>query len=255
MPHKEAGSDNGPESDAPADPQPLANAWHTWSLLLLLAIITAFGHFHAPAIKVARSRSAEYLASIVLEWLLFGFVIVGIRRRRAFLRSAFEAKRAGWGQAFGIGCITYLAGNLAVALVSASLYFTPLFHHRNTAVVLALLPHTPLEFTLWFAVSLSAGMTEEMIFRGYLQQQFTAWIKRPLLAIVLASIVFGSAHLYEGLGAILPLVALAFVYGNVVRWMKGDLRAVIVAHTLQDFLIALVVFVKPFMDQYAPHAH
>ena len=243
----------GEKSNPEANIRPLAHGLHTFALLLLLVATTAYGHFHAAAIEVSQSRTAEYLSSIVLEWVLFGFVIAGIRRRREFLQNAFGRNGAGWAQALGVGFASYIAGNVAVALTSGLLYFTPLFHQRNTGVILALLPHTRLQFALWFAVSLSAGLSEEMIFRGYLQQQLTAWTKRPVLAIVLASILFGSVHLYEGLGAILPLIALALVYGSVARLMKGDLRAVIVAHTLQDFLIALVVFAKPFMDQYGPH--
>lgn len=235
--------------------QPVANWLHTLALFFLLAGTTTFGHYHAPTLKASPSHNAEYLASIVLEWILFGVVIAGVRRRREFFRRAFRNPALSWPNALGIGLAAYVAGTLAVALINGLLYFTPLFHQRNTDVVLALLPRTPLQFLLWFAVSLTAGLTEEMIFRGYLQQQLTAWIKRPILAIALASLIFGGVHLYEGLGAILPLAALAFVYGMIVRYLKGDLRAVIVAHTLQDFLVAFIVFAKPLIDQYQKHPH
>lgn len=241
--------------DVETSDRPLAHWLHTSVLLTLLAATTTFGHFHAKAIQVSQSRTAEYISSIALEWAMFGLVIAGVRRRRAFLQRAFGGSALSWPQGFGVGFAAYIAGTLAVALISGLLFFTPLLHQRNTDVILALLPHTRTQFLLWFAVSLTAGLTEEMIFRGYLQQQLTAWIKRPLLAIVLASLLFGSVHLYEGLGAILPLTGLAIVYGMIVRSMKGDLRAVIVAHTLQDFLIALVVFAKPLMDRYGQHAH
>ena len=244
-----------PRPDPTPCDRPVAHFLHTVALFLLLAGVTIFGHSHATALQVTHARVAEYVSSIALEWILFAFVLAGVRRRKEFLHAAFTRSQASWLQALGLGVGAYLAGTVAIALVSGLLYFTPLLHQRNTQLVLALLPRTRLQFLLWFGVSLTAGLTEEMIFRGYLQQQLTAWIKRPMLAIVLASILFGSVHLYEGMGAILPLIALAMVYGTIVRWMKGDLRAVIVAHTLQDFLIAMVVFVKPLMDQYAQHAH
>lgn len=240
---------------AAAPAQPIAHWTHTLALLIVLAGTTTFGHYHAPTIRPSQSHVVEYIASIVLEWILFGLVLAGIRQRRAFLRRAFTSRTLNWPQALGVGAAAYVAGMVAVALVNGLLYFTPLFHQRNTDVVLALLPHTRLEFLLWFGVSLTAGLTEEMIFRGYLQQQLTAWLQRPVLAIVLASLLFGSVHLYEGLAAILPLAALALVYGSIVRFYCGDLRSVIVAHTLQDFLIALLVFAKPALDQYQKHAH
>ena len=148
------------------------------------------------------------------------------------------------------GVIVYIAGLAATILVGISLYFTPLFHKRNEAVIMAMLPHTPLQFLMWFGVSLTAGVCEEIIFRGYMMQQVTAWTRSPVAAIVLTSLVFGSLHLYEGLGAILPLAALAIVYATAVRLMKGDLRAVIIAHTLQDFVVALLALARPFLEQY-----
>jgi membrane protease YdiL (CAAX protease family) len=245
-----------PPAILPAAPaRPVAHWLHTLGLLIVLAGTTTFSHYHAPTLRASKSHVAEYIASIVLEWILFGIVIAGIRQRRAFLRTAFSNRSLTWMQALGMGVAAYLAGMVAIALINGLLYFTPLFHQRNTEVVLALLPHTRIEFLLWFLVSLTAGLTEEMIFRGYLQQQLTAWLQRPVLAIVLASFLFGSVHLYEGLAAILPLAALAFVYGSIVRYYRGDLRSVIVAHTLQDFLIALIVFAKPALDEYQKHPH
>jgi membrane protease YdiL (CAAX protease family) len=85
-----------------------------------------------------------------------------------------------------------------------------------------------------------------------LLRQLTAWTQRPFLAILLASLLFGSVHLYEGLGAILPLAALAIVYGLVVRHFKGDLRAVIIAHTLQDFVVALLLLLRPYLERMQP---
>jgi hypothetical protein len=236
-------------------PQPIAHWLHTVALFLLLAATTTFSHYHAPTLKAAPSHNIEYASSIALEWILFGVVIAGVSHRREFFQRSFANPGLSWTQALSLGFAAYIAGMVTVALINGLLFFTPLFHHRNTDVILALLPRTPLQFLLWFGVSLTAGLTEEMIFRGYLQQQFTAWIKRPILAIALASLLFGSVHLYEGLGAILPLAGLAFVYGIIVRHFRGDLRAVIIAHTLQDFLVALVVFAKPLMDQYQKHPH
>ncbi len=52
--------------------------------------------------------------------------------------------------------------------------------------------------------------------------------------------------------AILPLAALALVYGFAVRALKGDLRAVVVAHTLQDFVVALLLLARPYLERYQP---
>jgi hypothetical protein len=38
----------------------------------------------------------------------------------------------------------------------------------------------------------------------------------------------------------------------VVRYFKGDLRAVIVAHTLQDFVVAFIVLARPWVERHQP---
>jgi membrane protease YdiL (CAAX protease family) len=196
-------------------------------------------------------RITRYLTTTTVEWLLLGSVIAGVYKRRDFLLGALRNRMVSTAQSLGFGLMVYVMGLFAVALVGIALSMTPLVHQRNTAYVLAMLPRSPLEFIVWFFVSASAGICEELIFRGYVLQQFTAWTRMPIASIFFAALLFGSVHLYEGLGAILPLTALAVVYGFVVRYFKGDLRAVIVAHTLQDFLVAFLALAKPWLESHA----
>ena len=190
---------------------------------------------------------------MLLEWVLLALVLAGIHQRRAFLARALRNRATTLAQSFSLGVAVYLCGLVAIALVSLALLKTPLAHHRNEAFVLAMLPGTPLQFLLWFGVSFSAGFCEELIFRGYLLQQLIAWTCRPAFSIVLAAALFGSVHLYEGLGAILPLSALALVYGFVAHRSHGNLRAVIVAHTLQDFLVGFLGLARPFLEHHPRH--
>ena len=140
----------------------------------------------------------------------------------------------------GYGVMAYVGSAVVIGIVRGALWFTPLPHTVDLKVVLAMAPSTPVEFVMWFFVSLTAGVCEELIFRGYLIDQLTGWLSRPVLAIIISGVLFGSVHLYEGLGAIVPLAVLGIVYGFVVRYFKGDLRVVMVAHFLQDFLVAFM---------------
>ena len=231
--------------------QPVAPWAHTLALFGVLALTTIYGHYRAASAASDGSHIARYLSTAVLEWLLLGAVIAGIYRRREFFLNAFNNRANTWGQALGSGAMVYVIGLIAIATVGIALQATPLRHERNIAYILAMLPDSPLEFVVWFGVSLSAGICEELIFRGYLLQQLTAWTRKPIASIILAALLFGTVHLYEGLGAILPLAALAVVYGFAVRHFKGDLRAVIVAHTLQDFLVGFLALAKPLVERHA----
>ena len=236
-----------------ANPQPIAPWWHTAGLFALLLLSTFLTHHEATRGLVApRARIPSYLGSIALEWMLFGLVIAGVYRRRDFLRGAMRNHITSLLESLGTGIAVYVAGLLAIAFVGSVIFLTHLLPRPDQAVILALTPHTPPEFLVWFGVSLTAGITEELIFRGYLIQQLTAWTRRPIASIFLAALLFGSVHLYEGVAAILPLAALAILYGYVVRYFRGDLRAVIVAHTLQDFLVAFIVLARPWLEQHQP---
>jgi membrane protease YdiL (CAAX protease family) len=93
------------------------------------------------------------------------------------------------------------------------------------------------------------GFCEEHVFRGYLLRQMIAWgaslgLSRRVAvgsAVVLTSVLFGSLHLYEGVRGAILIGVLGMMYAWVAL-RRGNLRAVIVAHVLQDFLtIALLM--------------
>jgi uncharacterized protein len=46
----------------------------------------------------------------------------------------------------------------------------------------------------WLWVSLEAGLCEEFLFRAVLQTRLAAWLKSPVIAIVLVSLLFALAH-------------------------------------------------------------
>jgi membrane protease YdiL (CAAX protease family) len=240
-----------PRPHAPAEP--VAHWTHTLALILFLLLSATFAHQRVAAANPAGSPLLRYASTLTLEWLLLGSVVAGIYHRRSFFLKAFVHRERSWSESVGLGAAVYCAGFLLIALLGSALYFTPLFHQRNEAVITAMLPHTPLQFLVWFLVSLTAGICEELIFRGYLLQQLTAWTGRPIAPIVATGALFGCLHVYEGLAAIVPLAALGMLFGFVARQMKGDLRAVIVAHTLQDFLIALLAPARPFLLRHQPH--
>jgi membrane protease YdiL (CAAX protease family) len=242
-----------PRADAP--PAPIAHWAHTAAILAGFFLVAGFSALHArhAAAPGTHSHAAQYASSAAAEWIMLGLTLAGIHRRRAFLRKAFLNRAHSWAASFGLGLAVYCLGTMLLVVIGGALYFTPLFHRRNEAVVLNMLPHTPLALLAWFFVSLSAGVCEELIFRGYLLQQVTAWTGRPVIAVVLTGMLFGSLHLYEGAAAVLPLMALGILFGEVARRLHGDLRAVIIAHTLQDFLVALLALVRAYLLAHQPH--
>jgi membrane protease YdiL (CAAX protease family) len=83
------------------------------------------------------------------------------------------------------------------------------------------------------ALSLAAGLGEELLFRGLLQSGLGR-VLNPWIAVVIVSLVFGLAH------AITPtyVVVATFLglYLGALHLLLGSLLVVIVAHALYDFI-------------------
>ncbi len=103
------------------------------------------------------------------------------------------------------------------------------------------LPQAPPKVILWiaalpiflrFAVSLSAGVVEEVFFRGFLQ---------PRVGIAVSSLFFVLAHAsYESPFMLVGVAILSLVFASLVRW-RQNIVAAIVAHTVFDAVQLLVV--------------
>ena len=101
-------------------------------------------------------------------------------------------------------------------------------------------PKTVVELLAFLCLTASAGFGEELVFRGYLTQQFKAWTGRSALGIVLQGIVFGLAHGFYG-KAMLAIMVQGWLLGLLAHWRKS-LRPGMLAHWLQDSIGGVVAF-------------
>ena len=96
-----------------------------------------------------------------------------------------------------------------------------------------------------FAISLAAGLGEELLFRGLLQSGLTNWLGGDTgmwIALALASVLFGVCHWLDSTYAV--LATLAGAYFGLLLIATDTLWAPIAAHATYDFL-ALLYLVKP----------
>jgi membrane protease YdiL (CAAX protease family) len=106
---------------------------------------------------------------------------------------------------------------------------------------LLILPRTTTE-RWWFAgVALSAGICEEIIFRGFLIRYFAALPIGLGLpgAVLLAALIFGIAHGYQGIVGVLVTGILALVM-TALFYATGSLVVPIVVHALLDLRVLLM---------------
>ncbi len=81
-------------------------------------------------------------------------------------------------------------------------------------------------------VSIAAGVGEEMLFRGFLQASFCAWLGTPW-GLAISSILFGLLHPIS----IIYMVIAAFIgfYLGAIWILNGNLLTVMVTHAVYDF--------------------
>lgn len=104
----------------------------------------------------------------------------------------------------------------------------------------AVLPVTARERWMWLAVSISAGICEEIVFRGWLLSVLHAPVGLTGTAlIVAASVGFGLAHLYQGPGGVL-LTGFAGVLFCALYVASGGLLVPILLHIAVDARFALL---------------
>jgi membrane protease YdiL (CAAX protease family) len=220
----------------------VASPLHTIFVLATVGIWALWGKIFADRMRVEVNpqRVGLYAFSILGEWLLLGFVVWGVRRRGApvlaVLGDSWHSVRQvlrdiGIAAAFWIGSAILLAVFgllLRVKAAGRDLQF--------------LFPHGRLEMTLWIVLSVTAGICEETIFRGYLQRQFITMTKSVPIGVLLAATVFGAAHAYQGLrGAV--LIGLYGVMFGTLAHLRGSIRPGMIAHAWQDSLVGVLASV------------
>lgn len=95
-----------------------------------------------------------------------------------------------------------------------------------------LLPHDRAEYRWFTAVSITAGVCEELLYRGYL-----LWALRPFAglggAIIIGILLFGGGHLYQGWRGVLKTGAVAAVMTGIV-FASGWVVPAMIVHALVD---------------------
>jgi membrane protease YdiL (CAAX protease family) len=181
-------------------------AWQLFALHLVL--LAAVGGWYAAGYAGTGTSLAEQ---------------IGLAARRPL-------RELGLGVAFGIGAwLVVLVVAWLVALGLAALGGD------------ALLPKSPPQAVAWLAgqslllrtgLAFSAGIVEEIFFRGLLQ---------PRVGLLFSTLLFTLAHLsYGQLFMLVGITVLSILYGLLVRW-RQSVWAAIAAHTVFDLVQLLIV--------------
>ncbi len=227
-----------------SDRKLIAPLRHTVILLLIQAVLIAGGIYmqHQPGAGPDlalqhRGIVPLYLSMIVLEWGLFYYVWVGVRKTTGGLFNLVGGRWSTWKD---------VLLDLAVALpfwvlweATARLVHFVLGPDQAKSIDV-LLPQGLLEVALWLVLSASAGFCEEVVFRGYFQKQFQALTGSAAVAVLAQAVVFGVGHAYQGFKQVVVITMLGLLYGLLAAWRK-TLRPGILAHAWSDVFSGILM--------------
>jgi len=230
------------ETAVPAKPRSdkfdrVASPWHTLVVLAAIAAMVFWGRLRADQMRAAANpdRLALYEHTILFEWLTLGLVLVGVWLSGFSLRTVLGNR---WNSArdflrdAGIGLL-FLVTTIVVTSILGG------HGGAGDKAIQFLLPRGGVEIALWIVLSITAGICEEAVYRGYLQKQFMALTKSVPAGIVLSALIFGAAHSYQGF-ARASLIAMTGTMSGILAYWCRSVRPGMIAHSLQDILGAFV---------------
>jgi uncharacterized protein len=219
-------------------------AWDIWLIFFVLGVVVPWrGRYRLRALQTKPSvgpaeRISLYHSTIAFQWL--GVAVVGWRA---------------WTDGFGVaqlglaalGAPKPIAAAIVGSGVVASLQWFNLrrmgrmagkARERLEALAQRILPQSPRERASFFALSVTAGICEEFLYRGFAMAALAHAGLPSWSVIVISSLLFGAAHLYQGGSGLAGTMLLGLLFA-VARVALGSLIPVMAWHTAVDLVAGI----------------
>jgi len=221
-------------------PQRIASWGHLAGFLAIMAGMVGMGFWaqHAGGSGAAASGQLAghhsalpiYLVAGLMDWALLYYCWVGVHHSGGTLENLSGGRWKTWKS---VGVDLAIALPFWVLWEGAAYGVHWLLGPSSAKTVASLLPQSLLEVLVWIWVSITAGICEEMAFRGYLQRQFQALGGSIVLAVLGQGVVFGVVHSYQGWKNTVVISVLGILFGVLAVWRR-NLRANIIVHAWAD---------------------
>ena len=176
-----------------------------------------------------------YLSVIAMDWAFLYYCWAGVHRHGGTLKTLSGGRWTSWKS---------VAADVAIALPFWALWEAAAYGIHwlldsralgagGAKTVASLLPQSALEILIWIGASITAGICEELAFRGFLQRQLHALTGNIYLAVLSQGVVFGLFHAYQGWRNVAVISVLGIMFGMLAAW-RGNLRANIIVHSWAD---------------------
>jgi membrane protease YdiL (CAAX protease family) len=215
--------------------------------IFLIVVVPIWDHFETKRLKTSSDPRVKIQAyQKTVGWLWAGSVVacivMGLHTVLSIHRDSGEAS---WLPGSG-----FVIGFMGAALVALFLPIFLMMRSETTRARIAksleklnfILPRTAEERRWFVLVAITAGVCEEILYRGFLIHYFRELpVSIGLIgALILSSCVFGFAHLYQGVVGIVQTTVLGAIFG-LIFIVTGSLLLPMILHALIDLRILLIL--------------
>jgi membrane protease YdiL (CAAX protease family) len=247
---------------APPIQAPVAPVWHTVLLIMGIGLLSIAGAAELRGAQAVVNRMQTYSFTAATELCMLAWVYFGLRLRKvpfwSLLGSVSGSFRSiaidiGLALAFWISALSALATiGLFWTVIEAAVKHQPLFtpgkqltpdpsQQQTLHTLTQLAPANGREIAAWIGLCIIAGIAEEVVFRGYLHRQFTAWARGAVgVGVAVSALLFGMAHGYQGVRNMVMLTVFGALF-SLLAVFRRSLRPGIFAHAWQDVFAGLAL--------------
>lgn len=212
--------------------------------LTLLAVVPLIGlvYYRKLQARVIRGESIDrgelYRSTIIEQWVLAAICIgIWLFYARSWPLLGFSLDLT-WRFWLGLAIAAVIIGYFLSTCLRAGQFSQQQRDKVLKAIdqhqLQALLPCEKHELRWYYALSVTAGIVEEMLWRGFMWWYLTLWL--PLwAATIIAIAAFGIAHVYQGMAGAVRTAAMGTLLLGLYL-LTGSLWVPMLVHALADIL-------------------
>lgn len=184
------------------------------------------------------SDESSLFISRLAIWLAFAVLFVYVRQIEKQPLLLWQEKKYSFGY-YILSVITTILVVVAVLIVF-SIIWTLLGLKKDSDSLKKILEVFRHNHFLILLTCLTAGITEELVFRGYIMPRLQLLFNKTYLSVIISSLIFGLIHF--GYGTALNVIG-PFIIGLVfaIHYYKyRNIKILIICHFLWDYMVILL---------------
>lgn len=219
--------------------------WDIWLIFLVLAVVVPWrGRIRLKQLLAKPVVSSSERVSLYLSTIAFQWIATGIAAWRAWAHGYSRVE-------LGLGTGPNLSRSIVVGVcgtvILAGLHWMNFrrmgrlldrLPDRVRVMAERILPQSERERVPFLALAITAGCCEEFLYRGFAMAAFSRAGFPIWASVVVSSVLFGAAHLYQGRSGLIGTGILGLLFGGF-RVFTGSFIPVAAWHAAVDIVAGI----------------